>query len=390
MLIDGLYEYVQAGTFSIFLVMGLFFMLDKPLRDLKDSFVYARRVFGAAFLLYSLFIAASWIINYYKSDPTIVAALFLSRFFLYGSLAETVFNTLIDGSYNIYKGVRVKLFKCTIYSLCIILSVALLPEAMKGIALLIASLVFTFEVIAILFRFLKRYHTIKKSADNLISEDIEVFIKWILNSAYALGGVGFLSMVVPFVPPVFYAVFLLIATVISLYMSYSLFQYTQFLTLNRNAIEVVESQDREDEIVEIEKLAEAMSFEERSSETNEKTSAAKVSTNILHLSLDRQIKQWVSKHGYIEEGLTVQSLAVRFNTNRTYLSAYINSKYGMTFRDWISELRIEYSKQLLLTYNLPAKKIAEMVGYAPGSYNSAFIKANNVSPAKWRKTNLSS
>ena len=51
-------------------------------------------------------------------------------------------------------------------------------------------------------------------------------------------------------------------------------------------------------------------------------------------------------------------------TNRTYLSGYINTTYDTTFREWITRLRIEYAKRLLLgSPELTVQDVSERSGF---------------------------
>ncbi|WP_289773330.1 helix-turn-helix domain-containing protein, partial [Phocaeicola sartorii] len=83
---------------------------------------------------------------------------------------------------------------------------------------------------------------------------------------------------------------------------------------------------------------------------------------------------------------TIQQLAAELGTNRTYLSDYVNSKYSLTFRNWIAQLRIDYSKRLLIGNSaLSINTIAEMTGYSYNNFITVFTKMNRISPSQWRK-----
>ena len=46
-----------------------------------------------------------------------------------------------------------------------------------------------------------------------------------------------------------------------------------------------------------------------------------------------KINGWIDAEGYIQSGLTIKKLADMLQTNRTYLSEYIKTTYGASFRD---------------------------------------------------------
>lgn len=92
--------------------------------------------------------------------------------------------------------------------------------------------------------------------------------------------------------------------------------------------------------------------------------------------------------GYLIQGLTIKELAETLHTNRTYLSVYINTSLNTTFRDWITQLRIDYAKQRMA--NHPDQKITEIAEASGFLSQSHFMKTfkdkEGCSPAKWRKT----
>lgn len=75
-------------------------------------------------------------------------------------------------------------------------------------------------------------------------------------------------------------------------------------------------------------------------------------------------------------------------TNRTYLSEYIKTTYGASFRDWITGLRINYAKRLLAQYpRLTVADISERSGFlSPSHFIRLFKENSGCTPVKWRKT----
>ena len=77
----------------------------------------------------------------------------------------------------------------------------------------------------------------------------------------------------------------------------------------------------------------------------------------------------------------------RLITNHKYLSTYINTYKQQTFRKWISELRIEEAKIILLQEpEITLAEIAHRTGYADKShFLRHFREQTGVSPTEWRK-----
>jgi len=52
--------------------------------------------------------------------------------------------------------------------------------------------------------------------------------------------------------------------------------------------------------------------------------------------LEKRIEQWVQEKHFVEQGITMDMLAQKVYTNRSYLSNYINTCKRKTFREWIN------------------------------------------------------
>ena len=106
-----------------------------------------------------------------------------------------------------------------------------------------------------------------------------------------------------------------------------------------------------------------------------------------HAEIAKKIKGWIDADGYIRPGLTIKELSDVLHTNRTYLSGYIKTTYDMSFRDWITGLRIEYAKRLLARYpRLTIADISEKSGFLSPSHFIRLFKENaGCTPVKWRK-----
>ena len=106
-----------------------------------------------------------------------------------------------------------------------------------------------------------------------------------------------------------------------------------------------------------------------------------------YAKFDKKIDKWIATKKFTENGISIDALAMEFGTNRHYLSTYFNSYKGKKFYDWISELKIEEAKKLMLQYpNMPLTKIAEKTGYKDKSHLiSHFIKLTGISPTKWKQ-----
>ena len=56
----------------------------------------------------------------------------------------------------------------------------------------------------------------------------------------------------------------------------------------------------------------------------------------------------ITEQGYLNPSMTIDEIANRLNTNRTYVSKLVNIYYGMPFREYLNGLRMDYAKQLMI------------------------------------------
>lgn len=103
------------------------------------------------------------------------------------------------------------------------------------------------------------------------------------------------------------------------------------------------------------------------------------------------IERFLELKLHLEQNVTLKSMATVLCTNRTYLSAYINEVYKMSFTEWLRNLRLDHAEYLMMTESIytPLKTIAYQCGFKDqGIMNGAFKKRHGISPGKWRESIL--
>jgi AraC-like DNA-binding protein len=90
----------------------------------------------------------------------------------------------------------------------------------------------------------------------------------------------------------------------------------------------------------------------------------------------------------LDNSLTMDKLAKKLNTNRTYLSEAINLGYQISFSKWINQIRINKACDLLLDSSndkFSLDTIANMVGFTSiSSFNTNFKKITGITPSYFR------
>jgi AraC-like DNA-binding protein len=91
---------------------------------------------------------------------------------------------------------------------------------------------------------------------------------------------------------------------------------------------------------------------------------------------------------YAESSLTLDSLSKKLQTNRTYLSEAINNHYGLSFSQWINDIRIFHAKEMLFDESFDAysiEGISSLVGFSSiSAFNSNFKKITGITPSYFR------
>lgn len=100
---------------------------------------------------------------------------------------------------------------------------------------------------------------------------------------------------------------------------------------------------------------------------------------------DRLSEMMRQEKMYALKNLTVEDVASRLGTNRSYLSKAVNTYAGVSFNSWLNSMRIKESIELLSKTEIPIKQVADEVGYSNlTTFYNNFIKETGVPPSKFR------
>ena len=104
-----------------------------------------------------------------------------------------------------------------------------------------------------------------------------------------------------------------------------------------------------------------------------------VSRGVL-LEVEKEIKD------HFSENLTLRELSKKYFINSSYLGQLFRKKYGQSFKDYLSNYRINEAAQRLLKSDDKISQIAEQVGYHDTDYFiSRFIEQKGCTPARYRR-----
>ena len=84
--------------------------------------------------------------------------------------------------------------------------------------------------------------------------------------------------------------------------------------------------------------------------------------------------------------ISIKQLSEHFHFNEDYFNRLLKLRTGMTYTQYVQNLRLGEAESLLLHTNLTIDDIATKVGYSnKGYFYKIFTEKNNLTPAKYRK-----
>lgn len=314
---------------------------------------------------------AHWYFDLRRTNPLLASSLSLIYITNGTMVMSVILTSLMQHEYPFRKRFR-EIAECTLYVGCVLAVNYLFAPSDKQFFAFVASAVF-YLVIAVVIsvRFYRIYRTTIKRADDYYSENVGKLLKWMPIALYVTIVLVLASAILPILSSIpLISLYLLIGMVTFTYIFISLQNYM----MNIAKMKMILIDSEQSEIA----TSIAAPVESKTTEAVSRESRA------VKLNLDK----WIEHKGFTKQGITLDDLALELNTNRTYLSSYINNAYNLAFRGWIALQRIEYSKELMLQKKeLPSAKVAEKIGYSPNAFIKIFTKIEGMPPMQWRKEN---
>ncbi len=101
-------------------------------------------------------------------------------------------------------------------------------------------------------------------------------------------------------------------------------------------------------------------------------------------NLIRQAKEFIQSH-YTNPDLSLNEVAAQANLSSSHFSVVFGQENGQTFKEYLTEIRINKAKELLRMTALRSADIAYQVGYNdPHYFSSVFKKNTGLSPIEFR------
>lgn len=372
-----LYEYSLCIALPLMIFFGAYFLLaPTPDKAIFANYLRSRRIMGCALLLLAANYAVHFFFEVRIRDVHAAILMNLSTYFLCYWLFSSALTTLLDRFYITRRRLRFHLLAWVLFTLLsgvILLGLSEGAAQRAGLTVMAAWLVGYGLWLA--RRLIRAYRRAVRLFDDTHSDDIGAYIRWMSVFTWwaVIFGVG--CGLLTFLPDRY--VFLWILSSVPFYI-YLYCSYMNYLLLYERVEQALEEEIPTEE----EAAAEAPSDSDGPGDMPDREARS------LHTDLAVRLTGWIAADGYLRPGLTIRELADTLHTNRTYLSEYIKATGNGSFRDWITDLRMEYAKRHMLRHpELNITEIAEAAGFVSPSHFTRMFKAREgASPSNWRKT----
>lgn len=371
-----LYEYSLCIALPLMIFFGAYFLMAPvPDKAIFANYLRSRRIMGCALLLLAANYAVHFFFEVRIHNVNAAILMNLSTYFFCYWLFSSALTTLLDRFYITRRRLRFHLSAWVLFTLLSGIILLGLPEGAAqraGLTVMAAWLVGYGLWLA--RRLIRAYRRAVRLFDDTHSDDIGAYIRWMSVFTWwaVIFGVG--CGLLTFLPDRY--VFLWILSSVPFYI-YLYCSYMNYLLL----YERVEQALEEEIPAEVDAAAEVPSDPEGPDGRPDRE------TRPLHTDLATRLSGWIAADGYLQPGLTIRELAEALHTNRTYLSEYIKTIGNGSFRDWITGLRLEYAKRLMLRHpGQNISEIAETAGFiSPSHFTRIFKAREGVSPSNWRR-----
>ena len=371
----SIYSFSLCTALPLMLFFGFYFLFAKtPEKKIFTNYLRSRQMMGIAMLLLSANYSVHFFFGIRFKNVNSSILMNMSTYFLCYSLFSSALIMLLDRFYITKRRVWTHIILWIIFSTFSGVVLFLLPSGiMQKISLFALAVWLIAFGVVLARRVIVAYRRAIRIFNETQADDIGAYIEWLSIFTYwaVIFGVG--CGLLTFLPDRYVYIWVLSSIPFYCYLFHCYQNYLLFYEQVENAFE--QDIQSEEELL-----------------TNSGTAPEMVSDEEVPVSYTEFIEKvdnWIKTDGYVQQGLTIKELSKILYTNRTYLSAYIKTTYKMTFREWITSLRLEYAKNMLKEHpEINIQKLAESSGFLSSSnFIKLFSEKEGCTPAKWKKAN---
>lgn len=370
----SIYSFSLCTALPLMLFFGFYFLFAKtPEKKIFKNYLRSRQIMGIAMLLLSANYSVHFFFGIRFKNVNSSILMNMSTYFLCYSLFSSALIMLLDRFYITKRRVWTHIILWIIFSTFSGVVLFLLPSGiMQKISLFALAVWLIAFGVVLARRVIVAYRRAIRIFNETQADDIGAYIEWLSIFTYwaVIFGVG--CGLLTFLPDRYVYIWVLSSIPFYCYLFHCYQNYLLFYEQVENAFE--QDIQSEEELL-----------------TNSGIEPEMVSEEVpeSYTEFIEKVDNWIKTDGYVQQGLTIKELSEILHTNRTYLSAYIKTTYKMTFREWITSLRLEYAKNILKEHpEINIQKLAESSGFlSQSNFIKLFSEKEGCTPAKWKKSN---
>ena len=371
----SIYSFSLCTALPLMLFFGFYFLFAKtPEKKIFKNYLRSRQMMGIAMLLLSANYSVHFFFGIRFKNVNSSILMNMSTYFLCYSLFSSALIMLLDRFYITKRRVWTHIILWIIFSTFSGVVLFLLPSGiMQKISLFALAVWLIAFGVVLARRVIVAYRRAIRIFNETQADDIGAYIEWLSIFTYwaVIFGVG--CGLLTFLPDRYVYIWVLSSIPFYCYLFHCYQNYLLFYEQVENAFE--QDIQSEEELLTNSGIEPEMVSEEE--------------IPVSYTGIIEKVDNWIKTDGYVQQGLTIKELSEILHTNRTYLSAYIKTTYKMTFREWITGLRLEYAKNILKEHpEINIQKLAESSGFLSRSnFIKLFSEKEGCTPAKWKKAN---
>lgn len=106
---------------------------------------------------------------------------------------------------------------------------------------------------------------------------------------------------------------------------------------------------------------------------------------------DEDVKKWIRRKGFCKSNLSIKGVARECGFSDARFAQYLRQEEDATFNEWISKLRLDEAKRILLNQSsLPTEQVGKRLGFSTKSgFMTWFKQQTGMTPEAWRTGVLS-
>lgn len=373
-----IYQYSLCVSLTLLLFFSFRFLFGKlPDKQIFRQYRISRMLMGIALLD----LAANYSVHLFLTPrlaaPINAILMNLCTYWLAVWLFGSALMMLLDKRYVTRKRFIRHIACWMAYCLVVLILWCYVPSSLLySIVPILLAVAFCVYAVGVAHKVFATFRKATRKLDNYYSDDAAVYIRWMSVFTYwaVVFGVG--QGIFTFVPDRY--VYLWIISAIPFYI-YLYVSYANYLLMYEHVADAINTYEDKEEY-DIENVV-----ENRDRDNGQTISSTTRISKQQEEMLKSNIQKWIDDKEFTKGGLTIEDIARQTASNRTYISHFVNTHYGMSFREWINYLRLQYAKEIML--KSPDKSVAEIAlesGYLSTSYFSRIFKeTEGLTPGRW-------